>query len=165
MVLSKTCQRYVYPGPKCKPNTYAYVYPQAYTCKEGKQSSRPCTTMRHSKKYVFYLCPLYFQRPAEMVETLVHEGSHHATAFTDDVDFEGGTAYGRSTCQKLARADPALALKNADNFCYYIQEDSRREGFGHGILYCRFHFMELPSTPGHSHADVRQPHGSRTGWF
>ncbi|CAE7263615.1 eprA1 [Symbiodinium microadriaticum] len=113
---------YVYPGPKCKPNTYAYVYPQAYTCNEGKQTSRPCTTMRRSKKYVFYLCPLYFQRPAEMVETLVHEGSHHATAFTDDVDFEGGTAYGRSTCQKLARADPALALKNADNFCYYIQD-------------------------------------------
>ena len=28
----------------------------------------------------------------EMVETLVHEGSHHATAYTDDVDFEGGKA-------------------------------------------------------------------------
>ena len=25
----------------------------------------------------------------EMVETLVHEGSHHATAYTDDVEFQG----------------------------------------------------------------------------
>ena len=25
----------------------------------------------------------------EMVETLVHEGSHHATAYTDDVVFQG----------------------------------------------------------------------------
>ena len=24
-----------------------------------------------------------------MVETLVHEGSHHATAYTDDVEFQG----------------------------------------------------------------------------
>ena len=118
----RKCLRYVYPGPKCSPNTYAYVYPQAYKCRAGTQESRPCTTMKGSNKYVFYLCPLYFKRPSEMVETLVHEGSHHATAFTDDVDFDGGTAYGRSTCQKLARADPALALKNADNFCYYIQE-------------------------------------------
>ena len=27
--------------------------------------------------------------PEEMVETLVHEGSHHATAYTEDVEFQG----------------------------------------------------------------------------
>ena len=113
---------YVYPGKGCKKNTYAYVYPKAYKCNEGTQAKRACTTMKKSGKYVFYLCPLYFERPREMVETLVHEGSHHATAFTDDVDFEGRTAYGRSACKRLAKADPSLALKNADNFCYYIQD-------------------------------------------
>lgn len=78
--------------------------------------------MRASGRFVFYLCPLYFKRPHEMVETLVHEGSHHATAYTDDVDFRGSKAYGRRTCQDLAQAEPLKALKNADNFCYYIQD-------------------------------------------
>lgn len=57
-----------------------------------------------------------------MVETLVHEGAHHASAYLDDVKFNGGTAYGRSTCMKLAKASMNQALNNADNVCYYLQD-------------------------------------------
>lgn len=31
-------------------------------------------------------------------------------------------AYERETCQKLAQVDPILAIRNADNFCFYIQD-------------------------------------------
>lgn len=111
----------MYPGPKCSERTYAYVYPKAYTCsRSSEMSRRACTKL--GRKFVFYLCPLYLARPREMIETLVHEGSHHATSYTDDVKFNGGTAYGRSTCMALARTDSAKAIKNADNFCYYIQD-------------------------------------------
>ncbi|CAJ1347200.1 unnamed protein product [Effrenium voratum] len=111
---------YVYPGPECSPNTFAYVYPKARECDKSKLKSKACTL--YKGKFVFYLCSLYFKRPREMVETLVHEGSHHSTAFTDDVTFNGAKAYGRRTCQELAGANPGKALKNADNFCYYIQD-------------------------------------------
>merc|ERR1719454_1433205 len=63
-----------------------------------------------------------------MVETLVHEGSHHASAFTDDVNFNGQTAYGRPLCERLAQQNPSLALKNADSFCYYIQDTAAQIG-------------------------------------
>jgi len=116
---------YVYPGPECEWGVYAYVYPTAYTCSTSSQlKNNACT--KYQGRFVFYLCPFYFSRESEMVETLVHEGSHHATAYTDDVDFNGGTAYGRSVCKQLARVNPSLALKNADNFCYYIQDVGQR---------------------------------------
>lgn len=148
---------YVYPGDDCSENVYAYVYPS------GAQSTND------QGKKMFHLCDLYFESStSEQVETLTHEGSHHATAYTTDVCMEdsfyvrkqnsspnlrrGGifvvdgedmeavsitedevifepfsktcdhTAYGRSTCTRLARDSPDLALLNADNFCYYIQD-------------------------------------------
>merc|ERR1719343_85872 len=117
----------VYEGPQCSSNTYAYVYPTAYTCSYGSElKSRACT--KYNGKFVFYLCSLYFRRESEMIETLVHEGSHHATSYTDDVDFNGGTAYGRSTCTSLARVSPSKALKNADNYCYYIEDVATQQG-------------------------------------
>jgi hypothetical protein len=125
---------YVYPGPQCSPNTYAYVYPQAYTCSSGSETkSRPCTKTRGGK-FVFYMCQLTMRSPeAVQIETLTHEGSHHATAYTDDVcmDYSNPcrqTAYGRSPCQQLASRNPTKALKNADNYCYYINDitDVRR---------------------------------------
>ncbi|CAE7285894.1 eprA1 [Symbiodinium sp. CCMP2456] len=88
---------------------------------------------------------------------------YNATAFTDDVDFEGGTAYGRSTCQKLARADPALALKNADNFCYYIQDtatqtsDSRPEAGPDGSSCPSFASVSHPDRDG----DCKCPHSKQ----
>jgi len=102
---------YVYPGPECESNTYAYVYPRGSKAKDSQG------------RFVFYLCPYYMKVPAsEQIETLVHEGSHHATSYLDDVQFRGQTAYGRSTCQQLARSDSDKALDNADSFCYYIQD-------------------------------------------
>jgi len=159
---------YVYPGPQCSPNTYAYVYPRApHNQKDGK--------------FIFYLCDVYMKSPvSEQIETLTHEGSHHATAYTTDIcmdadaqyeeldaskyprefqmasndrdlalkwkgsywfvvnlrddqalmeitDLSGHkqcrrVAYGRSQCAQLASTSTAVALANADNFCYYVQD-------------------------------------------
>lgn len=148
---------YVYPGDDCSEDVYAYVYPS------GAQS-----TNGQGKK-LFHLCDLYMtSSTSDQIETLTHEGSHHATAYTTDVCMEDGfyvrkqnsspnlrrggvfvvdgedmeavsitedgvifepfsktcdhTAYGRSTCTRLAQYSPDLALLNADNFCYYIQD-------------------------------------------
>lgn len=108
-------------GKQCSSNTYAYVYPMAYTCGKSQTLRDPCTKTTDGK-FVFYLCSVYFKLENEMIETILHEGSHHATAFTDDVKFNGGTAYGRPTCKNLAKYSMSKALKNADNFCYYIQD-------------------------------------------
>merc|ERR1719345_577697 len=58
-----------------------------------------------------------------MVEVLVHEGSHHAPADLTDEEWPPGEgAYGRRDCADLASKKPESALKNADNFCYYVQD-------------------------------------------
>lgn len=102
---------YKFPGPTCKPSTYAYVYP------------RGPGSMNNEGQYIFYLCQLYFDSETSVqIETLTHEGSHHAVAYLDDVKFKGGVAYGRSTCQELAASDSKKAINNADNFCYYVQD-------------------------------------------
>mmetsp|Transcript_25034 Transcript_25034/g.59535 ORF Transcript_25034/g.59535 Transcript_25034/m.59535 type:complete len:689 (+) Transcript_25034:59-2125(+) len=153
---------YVFPGPRCRPNTYAYVYPNGYECVKSFEREEPCARMKGTKKYVFYLCPLYFQRPREMVETLVHEGSHHATAFTEDVTFGTRKAYGRTTCQEVAKTDPHKALDNADNFCYYIQDaatevpDSRFDLSKYQATKCPdFALVDRPDEEG----DCRCPRG------
>ncbi|CAK0870723.1 unnamed protein product, partial [Prorocentrum cordatum] len=119
---------YVYPGPQCSPNTYAYVYPEAYTCGSSAEYKRDACTKTRGGKFVFYMCQLTMRSPMSVqIETLTHEGSHHATAYTDDVcmDYSNPcrqTAYGRSPCQQLASMNPTKALKNADNYCYYIND-------------------------------------------
>eukprot|EP00929_Paragymnodinium_shiwhaense_P067809 TRINITY_DN34093_c0_g1_i1.p1 TRINITY_DN34093_c0_g1~~TRINITY_DN34093_c0_g1_i1.p1 ORF type:complete len:711 (-),score=64.47 TRINITY_DN34093_c0_g1_i1:60-2192(-) len=114
-------------GPKCRKKTFAYVYPRSSTCKSrGELYTRPCTKL--NDKYVFYLCNHYFEKPREQIETLVHEGSHHATAYTQDVEFRGEKAYGRVICQLLARNDAPKARNNADSFCYYIQDIANQLG-------------------------------------
>lgn len=109
-------------GPECDSTTYAYVYPDAYRCKSSQLQTRECT--KNTKgQFIFYICPLTLRSKLSVqIETLTHEGSHHATAYTDDVDFRGGTAYGRSTCRDLAKKKPSKAIENADNFCYYVQD-------------------------------------------
>lgn len=65
---------YVYPGGECKDDVYAYVYPT------GAQS------VNHQGQYIFHLCDLYMTSPTSVqIETLTHEASHHATAYTTDV--------------------------------------------------------------------------------
>jgi len=165
--------KYIYPGKQCEKNTFAYVFPR------GKKSRNA------NGQFIFCLCPLYMKSDvAVQIETLVHEASHHAIAYTDDVcadDVEdenaakpimvtkplhyfGGSkdimdemytidgrtavvrfvtdtevtlqieppyatckrkAYGRESCSKLAKGTPEQAIKairNADNFCYYVQD-------------------------------------------
>eukprot|EP00930_Biecheleria_cincta_P037034 TRINITY_DN25396_c0_g2_i1.p1 TRINITY_DN25396_c0_g2~~TRINITY_DN25396_c0_g2_i1.p1 ORF type:complete len:511 (+),score=67.68 TRINITY_DN25396_c0_g2_i1:79-1533(+) len=108
---------YVRNPPKCEQKTYAFVYPYGPNSKNSQGQFR------------FYLCPLYFRvNEGEQIETLTHEGSHHATAFTDDVCADNRpreecrTAYGRQTCEQLAVDFPQRAINNADNFCYYIND-------------------------------------------
>lgn len=102
---------FVFPGSECKPRTYAYVYPSGSKTKNKRG------------QYIFYLCQTYMDAPrSEQIETIVHEGSHHAVAYLDDVKFQGETAYGRDTCKALARSSMKKALNNADSFCYYIQD-------------------------------------------
>jgi len=101
-------------GPQCGPNTYAYVYPRGPNSKNNKD------------EFVFYLCSVYFRSDlGEKIETLTHEGSHHALAYTDDVwadDKQETKAYGRYTCKKLAKDYPGRAIKNADSHCYFIND-------------------------------------------
>jgi len=101
-------------GPKCGPHTYAYVYPYGPNSKNSKG------------EFVFFLCSVYFRSDeGEKIETLTHEGSHHAVAYTDDVwaDLAKTTkAYGRYTCRKLAKAFPDRAILNADSHCYFIND-------------------------------------------
>mmetsp|Transcript_24715 Transcript_24715/g.77748 ORF Transcript_24715/g.77748 Transcript_24715/m.77748 type:complete len:121 (+) Transcript_24715:1092-1454(+) len=66
---------------------------------------------------------------AEQVETLTHEGSHHKTAYTDDMCLIGSIAtqdcvyaYGRKDCELLAKLQPKSAQHNADNFCFFIND-------------------------------------------
>jgi hypothetical protein len=108
--------QYVYPGPECSRNTYAYVYPKSSKCSSSQLKRRACTKNSNGQ-FIFYMCSLTLKSKLSVqIETLTHEGSHHASAYTDDFK------YGRSGCKKLATEKPSKALKNADNFCYYIQD-------------------------------------------
>jgi len=110
---------YVYPGPGCSEDTFAYVYGKSTFFSKNPEG-----------QFVFYLCDLYLKSDKSVqIEVLTHEGSHHATAYTKDMcsngeeDCDGDMkAYGRSTCQTLATKHPEAAVKNADNFCYYIND-------------------------------------------
>lgn len=102
---------YVYPGDQCEYNTYAYVYPNGPDARDSQG------------RFLFFLCDLYMRsNPSVQIETLTHEGSHHAVAFLDDVKFGDGKAYGRDTCVQLAQTNSHNALQNADSFCYYVQD-------------------------------------------
>lgn len=107
---------YVYPGDKCRPNVYAYVYPN------------PPKNRNSKGQYIFHLCEMYMKVDlGEQIETLTHEGSHHQMSLTEDVCYKGEgpdcrKAYGRVACQGLAATRPEKALRNADNFCYFIND-------------------------------------------
>merc|ERR1719440_874611 len=89
---------YIYPGPRCRSNVYGYVFPKAYTCTKSEAYSKSCTKDSQGKFFI-YLCtnPGVYCRvgESEKIETIVHEGSHHAAAFLDDVP---PSPYGRSNC-------------------------------------------------------------------
>lgn len=84
-------------GPECRDGVYAYTYHGAMTV---------------------YFCSAYFSAPTlgsnSKMGTIVHEMSH-AVAYTDDI------VYGERACQSLAQADPSQAIKNADNYEYFSE--------------------------------------------
>jgi len=107
---------YKYPGPQCQANVYAYVHPN------------PPHNKNKRGQYLFYLCEDYMTADmATQLETLTHEASHHEMSLTDDVCYKGEPpdclkAYGRVACLGLANTDPSKALKNADNFCFFVND-------------------------------------------
>jgi len=79
----------------CGSNTYGYVNPSDRT-------------------YTVHLCSLFWSIPNERENTIIHEMSH----FTP-LGGTGDYAYGETPCKNLARTDPASAVYNADNICYF----------------------------------------------
>lgn len=128
---------YAYPGRDCK-NRYAYVKSTGHDCsKDELRYGSSCATF--NGKYVIYLCEGFFKKPHEQIGVLIHEASHQATAYTADVCADrslpmiskdcpqGRKAYGRSVCKGLAQFASDRALRNADNYCYYVQDVVREE--------------------------------------
>lgn len=73
---------YIYPGDACEEDTFAYVY------QDGEGS------MSDDGKYIFNICDLYMKSEDSIqIETLTHESSHHAAAYTSDVCFEKDAQY------------------------------------------------------------------------
>eukprot|EP00437_Effrenium_voratum_P026453 CAMPEP_0181417736 /NCGR_PEP_ID=MMETSP1110-20121109/11194_1 /TAXON_ID=174948 /ORGANISM="Symbiodinium sp., Strain CCMP421" /LENGTH=655 /DNA_ID=CAMNT_0023540695 /DNA_START=13 /DNA_END=1982 /DNA_ORIENTATION=+ len=129
-ILSKS--HFVYPGPSCTDKQLAYVLPDGHDCNSLQlhEASIPCAT--HYQKFVLYVCPLFLAKPSEQVLTLIHEASHHAVAFTEDVCADPAKppeemdcspkGYGKDSCRLLAEHMPARALMNADSYCYFVQD-------------------------------------------
>lgn len=114
---------YVLPGDQCSPNTYGYVYPQGSSCCNGNHK-------------VIYLCQLFCDSEESVqIETITHEGAHHGSAYLDDVQPD---PYGRSRCEQIAEQNPDDALKNADNFCYYIADVALNADSDDGGDGCRY---------------------------
>merc|ERR1740133_756892 len=82
-------------------------------------------TKNSEGKHVIYLCTepsngVYCRAPeSQKIETIVHEGAHHGSAYLDDVQ---PTPYERGPCKNMAINFPDKAIRNADSFCYYIYD-------------------------------------------
>jgi len=88
-------------GSSCNANTYAYVYPSW-------------------SNHTVFVCGYFWNVPTRncvmdsQPGTLIHEMSHfNNVASTNDA------AYGLTNCRNLARNNPAAAIRNADNYCFY----------------------------------------------
>eukprot|EP00933_Yihiella_yeosuensis_P024999 TRINITY_DN19382_c1_g1_i1.p1 TRINITY_DN19382_c1_g1~~TRINITY_DN19382_c1_g1_i1.p1 ORF type:complete len:623 (+),score=105.42 TRINITY_DN19382_c1_g1_i1:96-1871(+) len=112
---------FVYPGDKCSDKIYAYVHPRSGSsvkaqC-DGLLPAKDEKCVKNSQgQFLIFLCDLYIKKPEERIETLLHEGSHHATAFTDDVCmdsfYHGSVEEIFSTVPKSQIAAEDLKLKN-----------------------------------------------------
>jgi len=75
--------------------------------------------IRQSQPFNINVCPLFFSIEDEEITTLVHELSHFLQiGGTDDVVF------GPEDSQQLALSDPDSAVRNADNYGYFISNTS-----------------------------------------
>jgi len=123
--------RYVFLPPHpdaCDDTTYAFVMADGLVrCNEATLRTAECRTDSAGRKVV-YLCNLYCQSSEKVqVETLTHESSHHLPADTDDVPPE---PYGREDCLNMARDRPQAAIRNADNYCFYVMDVIHNLGSG-----------------------------------
>jgi len=85
---------------QCEANTYAFVFP--------------------GRHYNIFVCPLFFRSVVRGFDsiggTLYHEMSHFTVI--------GGTTdivYSRNQAMDLARRNPAQAVRNADNYQYFVE--------------------------------------------
>eukprot|EP00931_Biecheleriopsis_adriatica_P059109 TRINITY_DN35314_c0_g1_i1.p1 TRINITY_DN35314_c0_g1~~TRINITY_DN35314_c0_g1_i1.p1 ORF type:complete len:569 (-),score=94.03 TRINITY_DN35314_c0_g1_i1:118-1824(-) len=96
---------YKLPGDLCTPGIWAYVF---------QRNERKCCEGGHK---VINLCERFCQvSEQEQLETIFHEASHHGEAYLEDI------VYGRSQCEAAAKSHPDSAIKNADNFGYYVSD-------------------------------------------
>jgi len=91
----------------CCSTCYAFVYPTDNT-------------------HVVYVCTYFWRVPSgncvmdSQPGTLIHEMSHfNNVAATKDV------TYGQQPCKNLASSNPASAITNADNYCFYTDSCPR----------------------------------------
>ncbi|KAL9964455.1 hypothetical protein ACROYT_G028100 [Oculina patagonica] len=97
-ILGKDRIKYVFGGKYCDSDTFGYTF--------------------HGTRKIF-LCKSYERAETlsgfdSKVGILTHELSH-ALTYTDD------RVYGQSACKKLAKKSPHLAVKNADNYEYFVE--------------------------------------------
>lgn len=97
-ILQKDTVTYVYGGKYCERDTFAY-------------------TFLGTRK--IFLCKMYQKAPKiakfeSKMGILTHELSH-ALCHTDDI------VYGQSGCKKLAKRASRRAVKNADNYEYFVE--------------------------------------------
>lgn len=102
--------------------TYAAHVFNAFPLNAGEFAHVWANDARH---HVF-LNTLFWPAPLKGTDSragvLAHEMSHfNDLGATDDVVYEGNTMYGVSNALLLAKQEPKLALKNADNYEYYLE--------------------------------------------
>ena len=78
---------FIYNASACVDDAFAFVYPSAY---DGVPDLEGAFRRNQKGQFVVYICPLtvYAERLgllADAIQTSVHESSHHAVAYTDDV--------------------------------------------------------------------------------
>ena len=75
--------------------------------------------IRQSRPFDINLCPLFFSTEDDEITTLVHELSHFVQiAATEDIVF------GPEASQQLAASDPGRAVRNAENYGFFISNTS-----------------------------------------
>ncbi|CAH3149455.1 unnamed protein product [Pocillopora meandrina] len=98
MKSAQTEMIYIFDGKHCKKSVFAYTY-------LGSQEIFLCKAFNEAETLVG------FDTKAGIV---IHELSH-ALSYRDDV------TYGTDSCKKLAKRKAKKALKNADNYEYYVE--------------------------------------------
>lgn len=114
---------FIYNASACVDDAFAFVYPSAY---DGVPDLEGAFRRNQKGQFVVYICPLtvYAERLgllADAIQTSVHESSHHAVAYTDDVatcaqshymwmDVAGLPTLGGSACPENAEGQPRFSV-------------------------------------------------------